>query len=220
MVLTLVAQYILNYLCSNFGQTAGALETKILNANPILEAFGNAKTTRNNNSSRFGKFIEIHFDSKCAVAGGHISHYLLERARVVHQNEQERNYHIFYQLCAGASDATRKQLRLGAPDSFRYLSGCSQYFLSASTERSVAADRMSREHKKKGGLKDAMLDDYKNFQSLDRDLGNIGQSNVLLVAMTPCLTISCRHVRGRADVGVHDHRRHPPPRQRHVRGRP
>ena len=180
MVLTLVAQYILNYLCSNFGQTAGALETKILNANPILEAFGNAKTTRNNNSSRFGKFIEIHFDSKCAVAGGHISHYLLERARVVHQNEQERNYHIFYQLCAGASDATRKQLRLGAPDSFRYLSGCSQYFLSASTERSVAADRMSREHKKKGGLKDAMLDDYKNFQSLDRDLGNIGQSNVLL----------------------------------------
>ena len=81
-------KYILNYLCSNFGQTAGALETKILNANPILEAFGNAKTTRNNNSSRFGKFIEIHFDSKCQVVGGYISHYLLERARVVHQNDQ------------------------------------------------------------------------------------------------------------------------------------
>ena len=81
-------KYILNYLCSNFGQTAGALETKILNANPILEAFGNAKTTRNNNSSRFGKFIEIHFDNKCQVVGGYISHYLLERARVVHQNDQ------------------------------------------------------------------------------------------------------------------------------------
>ena len=81
-------KYILNYLCSNFGQSAGALESKILNANPILEAFGNAKTTRNNNSSRFGKFIEIHFDSRCQVVGGYISHYLLERARVVHQNNQ------------------------------------------------------------------------------------------------------------------------------------
>ena len=81
-------KYILNYLCSNFGQSAGALESKILNANPILEAFGNAKTTRNNNSSRFGKFIEIHFDSRCQVVGGYISHYLLERARVVHQNDQ------------------------------------------------------------------------------------------------------------------------------------
>ena len=56
-------------------------------ANPILEVFGNAKTTRNNNSSRFGKFIEIHFDGSCRVAGGYISHYLLERARVVRQGE-------------------------------------------------------------------------------------------------------------------------------------
>ena len=91
-------KHILNYLCTNFGQSAGSLEKKILNANPILEAFGNAKTTRNNNSSRFGKFIEIHFSGGCAVAGGYISHYLLERARVVHQNDQERNYHIFYQV--------------------------------------------------------------------------------------------------------------------------
>ena len=61
-------KYILKYLCDNFGTSAGgALESKILNANPILEAFGNAKTTRNNNSSRFGKFIEIHFDGKCSV---------------------------------------------------------------------------------------------------------------------------------------------------------
>ena len=57
-------KYILKYLCDNFGRSAGPLEEKILNANPILEAFGNAKTTRNNNSSRFGKFIEIHFDSQ------------------------------------------------------------------------------------------------------------------------------------------------------------
>ena len=84
----MIFQYILNYLCSNYGQAAGSLEKKILNANPILEAFGNAKTTRNNNSSRFGKFIEIHFDGKCQVVGGYISHYLLERARVVSQNDQ------------------------------------------------------------------------------------------------------------------------------------
>jgi myosin-6 len=57
-------KYILKYLCDNFGKHAGSLEEKILNANPILEAFGNAKTTRNNNSSRFGKFIEIHFDNQ------------------------------------------------------------------------------------------------------------------------------------------------------------
>jgi len=91
-------KHILNYLCTNFGQTTGSLEKKILNANPILEAFGNAKTTRNNNSSRFGKFIEIHFDGKCQVVGGYISHYLLERARVVSQNPQER----YDSVCAPA----------------------------------------------------------------------------------------------------------------------
>jgi len=171
-------KHILNYLCSNFGQTAGSLEKKILNTNPILEAFGNAKTTRNNNSSRFGKFIEIHFDGRCQVAGGYISHYLLERARVVSQNNQERNYHIFYQLCAGATDDMKRKLRLGAPDKFRYLAGgCSQYFLSKQNEKSLPADRLSAEHKKNGSLADAMLDDVNDFKSLDRDLANIGMSD-------------------------------------------
>lgn len=68
-------KYLLKYLCHSMA-AAGPIEQKILDANPILEAFGNAKTTRNNNSSRFGKFIEVHYDAKCQVVGGHISHYL------------------------------------------------------------------------------------------------------------------------------------------------
>ena len=91
----------------------------ITTANPILESFGNAKTTRNNNSSRFGKFIEIHFNDRMSVVGGYISHYLLERSRIVGQGREERNYHIFYQLCAGAPDSLRKQLRLSSPDNFQ-----------------------------------------------------------------------------------------------------
>jgi myosin heavy subunit len=79
-----------------------SLEERILKANPVMEAFGNAKTTRNNNSSRFGKWTEIKFDKGGAIIGGSIINYLLEKSRVVYTGEGERNYHIFYQLLAGA----------------------------------------------------------------------------------------------------------------------
>ncbi|KAL3278259.1 hypothetical protein HHI36_013596 [Cryptolaemus montrouzieri] len=111
-------KHLLKYLCDMWGAHAGPIEQKILDANPVLEAFGNAKTTRNNNSSRFGKFIEVHFDKKFQVVGGHISHYLLEKSRICSSQGEERSYHIFYLLMAGGPEALRQQLYLTKPDDF------------------------------------------------------------------------------------------------------
>eukprot|EP00900_Chrysochromulina_parva_P008310 jgi/Chrpa1/17480/Chrysochromulina_OHIO_Genome00007564-RA len=85
---------------------------QVLASNPLLEAFGNAKTSRNNNSSRFGKFIEIQFNRAFKMVGARIHVYLLEKPRVIQQNEGERNYHVFYQLMAGLSDDERKEIHL------------------------------------------------------------------------------------------------------------
>ncbi|KAJ8295745.1 Myosin-2A [Rhodotorula toruloides] len=97
------------------------VEEQILATNPIMEAFGNAKTTRNDNSSRFGKYIEILFDGTQTIVGARIRTYLLERSRLVYQPETERNYHIFYQLLAGAPSSERKSLGLDSASSFTYL---------------------------------------------------------------------------------------------------
>jgi myosin-5 len=76
------------------------LEKQVLESNPLLEAFGNAKTVRNDNSSRFGKFVEIQFNKAGRISGAAVRTYLLERSRVVQLTDPERNYHIFYQVGA------------------------------------------------------------------------------------------------------------------------
>lgn len=86
-----------------------------------MEAFGNAKTSRNDNSSRFGKYIEIQFDNDANIIGAKIRTYLLERSRLIFQPEIERNYHIFYQLCAGAPSKEKKDFELSQYSDFHYL---------------------------------------------------------------------------------------------------
>lgn len=94
----------------------------MLESNPLLEAFGNAKTVRNDNSSRFGKFVEIDFDGAGRVSGASINTYLLERSRVVSVNAPERSYHIFYQLCAGATPEQQEAYRSGLQSAIHHLS--------------------------------------------------------------------------------------------------
>lgn len=110
-------------------QAGTTVEQKVLESNPLLEAFGNAKTVRNDNSSRFGKYVEINFNSVGQISGAAIRTYLLERSRVVHVNDPERNYHVFYQLCDGASEDEKRRWKLSSASQFRYLNQSSCYDL-------------------------------------------------------------------------------------------
>lgn len=131
---TVSAKYIMRYFATvddpnrpgrrkkgTSGSNMSETETQILATNPIMEAFGNAKTTRNDNSSRFGKYLEILFNKDVEIIGAKIRTYLLERARLCQQPATERNYHIFYQLIAGATEEERTALRLLPVSDFFYI---------------------------------------------------------------------------------------------------
>uniref|UniRef100_A0A671KZL6 Unconventional myosin-VI n=1 Tax=Sinocyclocheilus anshuiensis TaxID=1608454 RepID=A0A671KZL6_9TELE len=167
-------KFVLRYLTTSYG-TCQDIDERIVEANPLLEAFGNAKTVRNNNSSRFGKFVEIHFNEKNAVVGGFVSHYLLEKSRICMQGAEERNYHIFYRLCAGASEDIRNMLHLNSPDNFRYLNrGCTRYFANKDSDKQIMQNRKSPEHGKVGALKDPLLDDLGDFNRMVVAMKKIG----------------------------------------------
>uniref|UniRef100_A0A674EFL2 Unconventional myosin-VI n=1 Tax=Salmo trutta TaxID=8032 RepID=A0A674EFL2_SALTR len=167
-------KFVLRYLTMSYG-TGQDIDERIVEANPLLEAFGNAKTVRNNNSSRFGKFVEIHFNEKNTVVGGFVSHYLLEKSRICQQSQEERNYHIFYRLCAGASEDIRTKFHLESPDAFRYLNrGCTRFFANKDTDKQILQNRKSPEHLKAGPLKDPLLDDQGDFNRMCGAMKKIG----------------------------------------------
>uniref|UniRef100_A0A3B3WBP3 Unconventional myosin-VI n=1 Tax=Poecilia mexicana TaxID=48701 RepID=A0A3B3WBP3_9TELE len=169
-------KFVLRYLTTSYG-TGQDIDERIVEANPLLEAFGNAKTVRNNNSSRFGKFVEIHFNEKNAVVGGFVSHYLLEKSRICTQGSEERNYHIFYRLCAGAPEDIRQKFHLSSPDTFRYLNrGCTRFFATKDTDQQILQNRKSSEVNllKAGPLKDPLLDDHGDFTRMSVAMKKIG----------------------------------------------
>ncbi|KAG1455490.1 hypothetical protein G6F56_007054 [Rhizopus delemar] len=148
-----------------------------------MEAFGNAKTTRNDNSSRFGKYIEIQFDKQCTIVGAKIRTYLLERSRLIFQPNTERNYHIFYQLCSGASEDEKKELALKEWSEFHYL-------------------------KQSGTGVIPSVDDAKEFQDTRDALSTIGVSNAvqsdIFKLLAALLHLGDIDIGGRTDASVAD----------------
>uniref|UniRef100_A0A8D2LT09 Myosin IE n=1 Tax=Varanus komodoensis TaxID=61221 RepID=A0A8D2LT09_VARKO len=126
---TVGAKYIMSYISkiSGGGPKVQHVKDIILQSNPLLEAFGNAKTVRNNNSSRFGKYFEIQFSPGGEPDGGKISNFLLEKSRVVMRNPGERSFHIFYQLIEGASVEQKSTLGITSMDYYHYLSLSGSY---------------------------------------------------------------------------------------------
>ncbi|XP_067824335.1 unconventional myosin-If [Heptranchias perlo] len=142
---TVAAKYIMGYISkvSGGGQKVQHVKDIILQSNPLLEAFGNAKTVRNNNSSRFGKYVEIQFSRGGEPDGGKISNFLLEKSRVVSQNENERNFHIYYQLLEGASAEQVENLGIADPTYYFYLNQSGTYKVDGTDDKKEFNETMN-----------------------------------------------------------------------------
>uniref|UniRef100_A0A674NPW9 Osteoclast-stimulating factor 1 n=1 Tax=Takifugu rubripes TaxID=31033 RepID=A0A674NPW9_TAKRU len=141
---TVAAKYIMGYISrvSGGGSKVQHVKDIILQSNPLLEAFGNAKTLRNNNSSRFGKYFEIQFSSGGEPDGGKISNFLLEKSRVVMRNPGERSFHIFYQLIEGASGEQKSSLGITTLDYYTYLNQSGSYKVDDINDKSDFQETM------------------------------------------------------------------------------
>ncbi|XP_064785223.1 unconventional myosin-Vc isoform X3 [Oncorhynchus masou masou] len=174
---TVSARYAMRYFATvSKSGSKTHVEDKVLASNPITEAIGNAKTTRNDNSSRFGKYTEISFDRRYQIIGANMRTYLLEKSRVVSQSESERNYHIFYQMCACADQPEFKSLRLLRADEFRYTS------MGGETAIEGVDDRKDMEETRRtfsllGLTKDFQADVFKVLAGI-LHLGNVEIRNV------------------------------------------
>uniref|UniRef100_A0A8C8FTX6 Osteoclast-stimulating factor 1 n=1 Tax=Oncorhynchus tshawytscha TaxID=74940 RepID=A0A8C8FTX6_ONCTS len=139
---TVAAKYIMGYISkvSGGGPKVQHVKDIILQSNPLLEAFGNAKTVRNNNSSRFGKYFEIQFSRGGEPDGGKISNFLLEKSRVVSQNQGERNFHIYYQV--QQNNKMRENLGVTTPDYYLYLNQSGTYTVEDVNDKKEFSDTM------------------------------------------------------------------------------
>lgn len=170
---TVAAKFIMSYISkvSGGGEKVQHVKDIILQSNPLLEAFGNAKTVRNNNSSRFGKYFEIQFSRGGAPDGGKISNFLLEKSRVVSQNSGERNFHIYYQLLEGASSGQRENLGVTTPDYYSYLNQSGTYTVDDVSDKKDFSETM--EAMSVVGLSDDDQDSVLQIVASILHLGNI-----------------------------------------------
>ncbi|XP_052793613.1 unconventional myosin-Ie-like isoform X2 [Mya arenaria] len=170
---TVAAKFIMSYISkvSGGGATVQRVKDIILESNPLLEAFGNAKTVRNNNSSRFGKYVEIQFSRGGEPDGGRISNFLLEKSRVVSQNMEERNFHIFYQLCSGTDKAQKEQMGIAGPEYYCYLNQTGAYTVDGVDDAQELRDTLHA--MQVVGLDESTRDDVLSLVSGILHLGNI-----------------------------------------------
>lgn len=125
---TETSKLVMQYLAAVNKSVSNIVTEQILEASPLLESFGNAKTVKNNNSSRFGKYLEVFFKDGI-ICGAKTTEYLLEKSRIVTQALEERNYHVFYELLAGLSEQEKEKYGLQSADKYFYLNQIGRAFV-------------------------------------------------------------------------------------------